>query len=98
VLAGYLFIRPSPRSHAWLQRSRWFGPVLRDWERHRGVRRSLKYAGVGLIAVAIAAVLASGLPTALVATILVFEVIGMIVVLRLRAVEPIPPLPALSMG
>ena len=40
----------------------------------------------------------SGLPTALIATILAFEVIAMIIVLRLRVVEPTPALPALSMG
>jgi uncharacterized membrane protein YbaN (DUF454 family) len=98
VLAGYFFIRSSPRSHAWLLRSRWFGPILRDWEQHRGVRRSLKYAGVGLIALAIVVVLVSDLPTALIATILAFEVIGLILVLRLRVVEPTPSLPVLNRG
>lgn len=98
VLAGYFFIRSSPRAHAWLLRSRWFGPILRDWEQQRGVRRSLKYAVVGLIAVASVAVLMSGLPTALIATILVFEVIGLTIVLRLPAVEPTPSLPASSLG
>jgi uncharacterized membrane protein YbaN (DUF454 family) len=98
VLAGYFFIRSSPRSHAWLLRSRWFGPILRDWEQHRGVRRPLKYAGVGLIALAIVVVLVSDLPTALIATILAFEVIGLVIVLRLRVVEPTPSLPALNRG
>jgi uncharacterized membrane protein YbaN (DUF454 family) len=98
VLAGYFFIRSSPQAHAWLLRSRWFGPILRDWEQQRGVRRSLKYALVGLIAVAIVALLASGLPTALIATVLAFEVILLIIVLRLRVVEPTPSLPALNMG
>jgi uncharacterized membrane protein YbaN (DUF454 family) len=97
-LAGYFFIRSSPRSHAWLLRSRWFGPILRDWEQHRAVRRSFKYAVVGLIAVAFVVVLLSGLPTGVVATILVLEVVLMIIVLRLRVVEPTPSLPALNVG
>jgi uncharacterized protein len=98
VLAGYFFIRSSPEAHAWLLRSRWFGPILRDWEQHRGIRRSLKYTVVGLIAVASVVILVSGLPTALVATILVFELIGLIIVLRLPVVEPAPSLPALTMS
>jgi uncharacterized membrane protein YbaN (DUF454 family) len=98
VLAGYFFVRSSPRSHAWLLQSRWFGPVLRDWEQHRAVRRSLKYTAVGLIAIAFVVILFSGLPVALIATILVFEVIGMTIVLRLRVVEPAPVAPALTIG
>jgi len=42
-------------------------------------------------------ILMSGLPTGLIATILVFEVIGLILVLRLRVVESTPSLPALNM-
>jgi uncharacterized membrane protein YbaN (DUF454 family) len=98
ILAGYFFIRSSPRSHAWLRRSRWFGPILRDWEQYRGVPRSLKYAGVFLIALGIVVVLVSGLPPALIGTILALEVIGILIVLRLRVVDPAPSLPALTMG
>jgi uncharacterized membrane protein YbaN (DUF454 family) len=90
VLAGYFFIRSSPKSHAWLLRSRWFGPILRDWEEQRGVRRSLKWTAIALIAVAMVVILLSGLPPVLIAAILVCEVIGMIIVLRLRVVEPRP--------
>jgi uncharacterized protein len=96
VLAGYFFIRSSPESHAWLLQSRWFGPILRDWEQHRGIRRSLKYTAMGLIALAMVVIALSGLPTALIATILVFEVIGMIIVMRLREVEPVSLTPLLA--
>jgi uncharacterized membrane protein YbaN (DUF454 family) len=91
VLAGYFFIRSSPKAHAWLLQSRWFGPILRDWDQHRGIRRSLKYTAVGLIVVAMAVVLLLGLPAALVATILVLEVIGLFIVLQIPVVEPTPP-------
>jgi uncharacterized membrane protein YbaN (DUF454 family) len=90
VLAGYFFIRSSPRSHAWLRRSRWFGQILRDWEQKRAVRRSLKYTGVGLIIVAMVAILLSGLPIALIYTILVFEIVGLTIVMRLRVAEETP--------
>src|SRR5262249_37815428 len=38
ILGGYFFIRSSPEAHQWLRQSRGFGPILRDWEEHRGVR------------------------------------------------------------
>jgi hypothetical protein len=46
----------------------------------------------------IVVVLLSDLPAGVVATILVFEVIGLIIVLRLRVVEPTPSLPAPNVG
>jgi uncharacterized membrane protein YbaN (DUF454 family) len=95
ILAGYFFIRSSPAAHAWLRNSRWFGPFLRDWEEHRAVRRSVKYSGAGLIGVGAVVTLLLGLPTALVATILALEAVGLIIVLNLPVVgEPVKALPA----
>lgn len=42
LLAGACFVRASPRAHAWLLRNRTFGPLLREWERHRSVSRRVK--------------------------------------------------------
>jgi uncharacterized protein len=42
LLASFCFLRSSPRHHAWLRRSRLFGPMLADSECHRGVRRRTK--------------------------------------------------------
>ena len=42
LLASFCFYRGSPRIHAWLHRSAWFGPTLDDWQHSRGVRRSVK--------------------------------------------------------
>lgn len=42
LLAGACFVRASPRSHAWLLRSRLFGPLLREWEQHRSIPRRVK--------------------------------------------------------
>jgi uncharacterized membrane protein YbaN (DUF454 family) len=87
LLAGYFFVRSSPPAHAWLMRSRWFGPFLRDWEERHGVRRSVKYTAVGLIAVGATVTWLLGLPAVLLAVILAVEFVGLIVVLRLRVVE-----------
>jgi uncharacterized protein len=94
VLAGYFFIRSSPEAHRWLRQSRWFGPLLRDWEEHRAVRRSVRNAALALIGAGMVLTALMGLPTALMGTILSLQAIGMVIVVSLRVVEPIAPAPA----
>jgi uncharacterized membrane protein YbaN (DUF454 family) len=93
ILAGYFFIRSSPEAHAWLRQSRWFGPILRDWEAHRGVRRSVKNAAVALIGGSMVLTALMPLPAALKVTVVACQVVGLAIVLRLRVVEPVPPAP-----
>jgi uncharacterized membrane protein YbaN (DUF454 family) len=88
LLAGYFFIRSSPAAHQWLLRSKWFGQFVREWEEHHGVRRSVKYAAVGLMAGGLTITLLLDLPPAVTTSILVLEVIGLVVVIRLPVVEP----------
>jgi uncharacterized membrane protein YbaN (DUF454 family) len=94
VLAGYFFVRSSPEAHQWLRQSRWFGTLLRDWEEHRGVRRSVRNAAAGLIGAGMALTPFLGLPTALVATIIPLQLIGLAIVLRLRVIDA--PAPAVA--
>lgn len=54
LLASFCFYRGSPRIHAWLHRSAWFGPTLDDWQHYRGIRKSMKYRTVGLVAAVVA--------------------------------------------
>lgn len=42
LLASYFFSRSSPRLERWLKRSPFFGTLIRDWQQHRGIRRSAK--------------------------------------------------------
>jgi uncharacterized membrane protein YbaN (DUF454 family) len=87
ILAGYFFIRSSPEAHAWLRQSRWFGPLLRDWEEHHAVRRSLRNTALALIGGS--AVLTSLLPFALPLklTILGLQAIGFGLVLQVRVID-----------
>jgi uncharacterized membrane protein YbaN (DUF454 family) len=94
ILAGYFFIRSSPEAHHWLQQTRWFGPILRDWERHRGVRRSIRNAALALIGGGMVLTTLLPLPVPLKVTIVVFEVVGAAIVMRLRVVEPVALAPA----
>lgn len=54
LLASFCFYRGSPRMHAWLHRSRWFGPFLDDWHHYHGIRRGLKYRAVVMVAAVVA--------------------------------------------
>jgi uncharacterized membrane protein YbaN (DUF454 family) len=63
LLASWCFYRGSPRIHAWLHRSQWFGPTLDDWHHYRGIRRGLKHRAILLVGVVVAvSLLYSSLP------------------------------------
>jgi uncharacterized membrane protein YbaN (DUF454 family) len=94
VLAGYFFVRSSPEAHAWLRQSRLFGALLRDWEEHRGVRRSVRNVAAGLIGASMVLVLLLELPLPLLATILPLQLLGLVIVLRLRVIDPALSAPA----
>jgi uncharacterized membrane protein YbaN (DUF454 family) len=64
---------------------------LRDWEEHRGVRRSTKWTALALMGAGLVFTLLTGLPLEVVASILALEAIGLVVVLRLPVVESAPP-------
>ncbi len=55
LAASYLFSRSSPTLDAWLERQRWFGPLLRQFKATRGMPREAKlvalastWTGVGI--------------------------------------------------
>jgi uncharacterized protein len=91
LLGSYFFIRSSPKTHAWLLNSKYFGGILRDWEEKRGVSQSVKLTALALIGIGVVFTVLTNLPMELVAAILAMEVIGMIIVLRLRVVETATP-------
>jgi uncharacterized membrane protein YbaN (DUF454 family) len=96
ILAGYFFIRSSPEAHQWLRNSRWFGTMLRDWEEHRGIRRSVRNVAVGLIGASMLLTPLLGLPVPVLATILVCQVIGLTIVLRIKVIDPVTSEPSTS--
>ena len=81
LLASWCFYRGSPRIHAWLHRSKWFGPTLDDWQHYRGIRKSMKYRTVGLVAAVVATSLVlSSLPSWLRYVALALVVVGLYVI------------------
>ena len=81
-----------------MRQSRWFGTLLRDWEEHRGVRRSVRNVAAGLIAASMVLTALLDLPVPLLATILPLQLVGLAIVLRLRVIDPALPAPAAAVG
>ena len=54
LLASWCFYRGSPRVHAWLHRSRTFGPTLDDWHHYHGIRRGLKHRAIVMVLAVVA--------------------------------------------
>jgi uncharacterized membrane protein YbaN (DUF454 family) len=67
LLSSYGFARSSPRINRWLRETRFFGPILIEWEQHGGLSTSSKKKLIGLtsVVVLVAIVLAPLSPLAL---------------------------------
>jgi uncharacterized membrane protein YbaN (DUF454 family) len=88
LLASAMFMRSSPRLNRWLLRNRLLGPFLRDWQRHRGVRLSVKITAiVTILLVGGATLYWVEMPPWLQVVFVVLLLIGLIVVLRLRLIR-----------
>jgi uncharacterized membrane protein YbaN (DUF454 family) len=91
LLASYFFVRSSPRLNAWLLRSRVFGPLICDWQRHRAVRRKVKVTALILVPLVIASSAYFGdLPWYLVVMLISLGAIGLTVVIRLPVIRDEP--------
>lgn len=87
LVTSFCLVRSAPGLDAKLRRSPLFGPVLRDFERHRGVRLPVKITALATITIAVASSLIFGsLSTPLRVLLLVLAAIGATVILRLKTV------------
>lgn len=91
LLAGFFFVRSSPRLNDRLLRSPLFGPFLRDWHQHRGVRPRVKVIAVAVMLAAVAASIVWGeLSWPVLVLLLVLAAVGLAVVLRLPIIRDAP--------
>jgi uncharacterized membrane protein YbaN (DUF454 family) len=88
LLTSYFLVRSSPRLNQKLLESKLFGPFLRDWARHHGVRLHVKVTAIVVTLGGVALSLIFGnLPPIGVAALLILAAIGLVVVVRLRTVK-----------
>lgn len=88
LLACGCFARSSPAANRWLLRSPLFGPLLLDWQRHRGVRPHVKWTAiVTILAAGTASIAWGGLSGPLLVPVVALLAIGLTVVLRLPLVR-----------
>lgn len=84
LLCSYFLLRTSPRLNAALRRSRFFGPILVDWQEHGGVRQHVKLKAIVVVAVAVAVtIVASGYSAIATLGVVSLAAIGVAVILRL---------------
>lgn len=83
LVTSYFLVHASPALNERLLQSRAFGPLLRDWHEHRGMRPRLKAVALTtmLVAVAVSVFFAGLSPPALV-IVLVLVAVGVFVILR----------------
>lgn len=88
LLTSYFLIRSSPRLNQRLLNSKWFGPILSDWQHKGGVRKAVKHRTLALIAIAIPiSIRVAPVVPLLKLTIGLLALIGVVVVLRLPVVD-----------
>lgn len=88
ILSSYFAARSSPRFHNFLLSSKLVGPILRDWQEHRGVRQRAKWQATVLVAIALGIVAyVSPLPFYGQALVFVLGFIGLCVIWRLPTIS-----------
>jgi len=89
LLTSGCLVRSSPALHARLMRSPAFGPMLTDWERHRGMRPRVKVVSLGVLLLGVAASVAFGnLPPAFSWAVIGLASIGAVAILRVKTIRP----------
>lgn len=87
LLCSYSLCRSSKRLHKRLLDSQWFGPMLRHWQIHRGVRPGIKTKALTMLTLMVGASLAfAPLPVVAWWAVAVAGAIGTWCVARLRVV------------
>lgn len=88
LLSSFFLMRGSPRLHAKLRASRLFGGLIRDFERHRGIRLHVKVTACSVMILTVLASLTfGGLSTFGIFALAALAAVGLWVVLRLPTVD-----------
>ncbi len=90
LLAAGCFAQSSPRLHAWLLANPTFGPLIRDWQRHRAIPRRARRMGLLMIVVVGLFSLYLAPTNTLRWLIAALLVIPVVILIRLKTVEELP--------
>ena len=91
LLTSYFLVRTSPSLHASLLRSRFFGPILTDWQIRGGVRRDVKAKAIAMVVLFVAlSAYVSGYSVGISAAAVVLAAAGIAVILRLPVAQSSP--------
>jgi uncharacterized protein len=91
LLTSFCLLCSSPAIDDRRKRSALFGPFLRDWEAHQGVRPHVKITALVTMTITVAASLWFGrLGIASTIILVVLALVGFVVVLRLRTISGDP--------
>lgn len=92
LLTSYFLARASPRLNRWLLTSRFFGPILRDWQQLGGVRPDVKIKAIMIVLLAVTLSLwLTDLSSTFRWIAAAIALIGVGVILRLPAAESAEP-------
>lgn len=88
LLTSFFLVRCSPRLNSALLRSRFFGPILVDWQVHGGIRRSVRIKATIAVAFAVGLTIwLSGYSALPAIGVVTFASIGVAVIFRLPTVR-----------
>lgn len=88
LVTSYCLVRSSPALHQKLLANRLFGGLLRDWERHRGIRPHVRLTALTVMGCVAAVNFAAGdFSPVMRGILLALVLVGTIVVLRLPSIR-----------
>ena len=91
LLASFFLVRSSPRLNAVLLQSRFLGPILRDWQDHRGIRPDVRLKAIVSVIVALSLTIWFASPsTTASGAIAGLGLIGIVVIARLPGIHEPP--------
>jgi len=88
LLSAACYYKGSERLHGWLSRNELFGPIIRDYEEHGGMRKATKIKALTVMWVAVLSSALLILDTLkMQALVLLIAVIGTVSMLRIKTIE-----------
>ena len=87
LLTSYFLLRASPALNKRLLRSKFFGPILMDWQERGGIRQHIKVKAIVVVCMAVATTIYFSMASPVIVTVVcIAALIGIAVIVRLPSV------------